>query len=63
MSFTKNLSPKDLERLRQIVKKEHLNNYPAEMINNYQADKIIDAIAPETAGNLIRMAVDSGFVE
>lgn len=63
MSFTKSLSQKDLDRLRQIVIKEHLKNYPADMINNYEADKIIDAIAPETAGSLIRMAVDSGLVK
>lgn len=58
--FSTELSWPDLCRLRAIVKKVHMAHYPTEMITDYEADRIIDVIAPATAAYLIRQAVDSG---
>ena len=58
MSFVHDLSPEDLRRLREVVKRVHLRHYPQHMINDYEADRIIDAFGPETAATLVRMAVD-----
>jgi hypothetical protein len=63
MSFVHDLSPEDLRRLRVIVKRVHLKNYPTHMITNYEADKLIDAIGPEVAGQLVKEAIDSRQVE
>jgi hypothetical protein len=62
MSFVHDLSPEDLRRLREIVKRTHLKHYPTHMITDYEADKLIDAIGPATAGMVIKKAMDTGFV-
>ena len=58
MSFVHGLSNEDLRKLRDIVKRVHLKHYPTNMINDYEADKIIDAFGPEVAGQLVRIGVD-----
>ena len=58
MSFVHDLSPEDLRRLREVVKRVHLRHYPQNMINDYEADRIIDAFGPETAGKMVKIAVD-----
>ncbi len=62
MSFISTLSQVDLDRLRMVVKRVHFKHYPAHMITNYEADKLIDSLAPEIAGRLVKEAVDSGQV-
>lgn len=51
--FSSTLSFQDRQRLRRIVKQVHLANYPQSMINDYEADKVIDVLAPETMAYLI----------
>ena len=60
--FSTELSYTDLQRLRKIVKKVHMRHYPSELLTDYEADRIIDVIAPQTAAYLIRQAVDGGAV-
>jgi hypothetical protein len=62
-SFVAGLNMTDLQRLREIVKRVHLRNYPKHMITNFEADKLIDAIGPETAGAIVKASVDLGFVK
>jgi len=52
--FSTTLSYQDRMKLRTVVKTIHMKHYPKEMISDYEADKMIDAIAPETAAYLIR---------
>jgi hypothetical protein len=47
-------------RLRQIVKRYHLRHYPADKLTDVECDKLIDAWGAETAGKLIKQAVDQG---
>lgn len=62
-SFVHGLNMTDLQRLREIVKRVHLKHYPKHMITDYEADKLIDAIGPETAGAIVKASVDMGFVK
>jgi hypothetical protein len=52
--YSTRLSWMDRQKLRSIVKRVHMSYYPQEMITDYEADKMIDAIAPATAEYLIR---------
>lgn len=62
MSFLNNLSLKDRNRLRFIVKNIHLKHYPLDKINNYEADKLIESFGERTIYELIKQGVDSGNV-
>ena len=57
MSFLNNISLKDRNRLRTIVKKVHLKNYPTHMITDYEADKLVEAIGEETIYNMLKANV------
>jgi hypothetical protein len=37
-----------------------MQHYPTEMVTDYEADRIIDVMAPDTMAYLIRQAVDGG---
>ena len=54
---------KDLDRLRVVVKTQHMKHYPESHINNYEADKIIESLSPMTREKLIKLAVDYGISE
>lgn len=51
--FLSELTFKDRQRLRKVVKKVHMQHYPTEMITDVEADRMIEAIAPETQRYLI----------
>ena len=63
MSFLNTLSESDRAALRRSVKVTHMNFFPKEYLTNYEADKMIEAIGPEVAGRMIRVAKDSGIME
>lgn len=52
--FSTSLTFRDRQRLRAIVKRVHMRHYPGDMVTDYEADKMIDVIAPQTAAYLIR---------
>ena len=54
MSFIHTISQKDRNRLRTIVKRVHLKNYPTHMITDYEADKLVEAFGEETIYNLLK---------
>jgi len=51
--FLSELTWKDRQRLRKVTKMVHMKHYPTEMITDLEADKIIEAMAPETQRYLI----------
>ena len=57
MSFIHTISQKDRNRLRTIVKKVHLKNYPTHMITDYEADKLIEAFGEETVYKMLKANV------
>jgi hypothetical protein len=52
--FSTSLSFSDRQKLRAIVRRVHLQHLPAHMITDYECDRVIDVVAPETAAYLIR---------
>ena len=54
--FSTKLKFQDLKRLREIVKRVHMKQYPSDMVTDLEADRIIDVLAPETQEYLIRRA-------
>ncbi len=63
MSFVQTLTIRDRRRLRAVVKKIHLKNYPTEMITDYEADKLIDSFAPNVVEKFLKLGVDTGKTE
>jgi hypothetical protein len=61
-NFLGELSVQDLRRLREIVRKVHMRYHPAELVTDYEADRIIESFGPEVAASLIRTGLDGGFV-
>ena len=45
--------------LRRVVKLAHMQHYPKEFCTDYEADKMIDVIAPQTIENLIRVGKET----
>jgi len=62
MSFITTLSRPELEVLRTVVKTVNFKHYPKEFCTNYEADKLIDSLAPSTVEKMIRVGVDSGII-
>jgi hypothetical protein len=56
--FISQLSFKDRQRLRKVTKMVHMKHYPTEMISDHEADRIIEAMAPETMTYLIERKWD-----
>jgi len=54
---------RDLQRLRIVVKNNHMKHYPKEKVTDKEADRIIESITPQTRDKLIRLAVDYGITE
>jgi len=61
MSFINTLSQRERDTLRQVVKVVHMKHHPKDFVNDYEADKIIEAIGPEVAARMIKVGVDSGI--
>lgn len=58
--FSTELSFTDLCRLRAIVKRVHLKHHPGHLITDYEADRVIDVMGPQTQAYLIKQMVDAG---
>tara|TARA_R110000823_G_scaffold4918_8_gene19643 strand:- start:1707 stop:1901 length:195 start_codon:yes stop_codon:yes gene_type:complete len=63
MTFLNELSYPDLSRLRRVVKKVHMKNYPEHLMTSREADVIIEALGPEVAERMVRVAVDRNLFE
>ncbi len=48
------ISFQDRQRLRKIVKTIHFKHYPKEFINDKEADKLIEALGPKVAEDMIK---------
>ena len=62
MSFISTLSPQELEVLRTVVKTVNFKHYPKDFCTDYEADKLIDSLAPSTVEKIMRVGVYSGIV-
>ncbi len=62
MPFVSDLSHTDLVRLRQVVKRVHMQYHPPESYTDAEADKIIEAFGPEICERLLKRALDRKFL-
>jgi hypothetical protein len=60
MSFISTLSPQELEVLRTVVKTVNFKHYPKDFCTNYEADKLIDSLAPSRGRSLVAYYVRRG---
>tara|TARA_R100001086_G_scaffold159030_1_gene85207 strand:+ start:404 stop:598 length:195 start_codon:yes stop_codon:yes gene_type:complete len=58
MSFLHTLNAQERRILRNVVKTVHLKHFPKQFCTDYEADKLIATIAPETVEKLIRVGVN-----
>lgn len=61
MSFINTLSQRERDTLRRVVKVVHMKHHPKDFVNDYEADKIIEAIGPEVASRMIKVGIDKGI--
>lgn len=61
MSFINTLSQVERETLRRVVRLVHMKHFPKHVATDYEADKIIENIGPEAAGNMIKSGMDRGI--
>jgi len=61
MSFINTLSQPERDTLRRVVKVVHMKHHPKDFVNDYEADKIIEAIGPEVAARMIKVGMDRGI--
>ena len=63
MSFISTIKGSELDMLRKIVKNVNFKHYPKEFVTDYEADKLIDSLAPSTVARLLRVGIDSGIAD
>ena len=59
MSIIPDLKWDDHKRLRLIVRKVHMRNYPEDMMTDIEADRIIESIAPEVVESWLKAKIDA----
>jgi len=63
MSFISTIKGSELDVLRKIVKNVNFKHFPKEFVTDYEADKLIDSLAPSTVARLLRVGRDSGIAD
>lgn len=61
MSFLNALSQPERDTLRRVVQVVHMKHHPKDFVNEYEIDKLIEAIGPEIAERMIRFGTDKGL--
>jgi len=60
-TFINDLSFADLQRLRRIVKRVHMQSFPPHTYNDREADRLIEAFGPELAERSVRLAITAKY--
>jgi|TARA_R110002124_G_scaffold209708_3_gene376245 hypothetical protein len=63
MSFLNALSQPERDTLRRVVQVVHMKHHPKDFVNEYEIDKLIEAIGPEIASRMIRAGIDYGVAD
>lgn len=58
-TFVHSLGQKDRDILRRVVKRVHMAHFPLDFVTDYEADKMVEVMMPETIEAMIRMGRDS----
>ncbi len=51
-----------LNKLRQAVKLRYMKDYPKEFVSDYEADKVLETLTPETLEQLYQMVTNKRVV-
>lgn len=51
-----------LKKLRQAVKLRYMSDYPKDFMTDYEADKVLETLKPETLEMLHKMAVNKKVI-
>tara|TARA_R100000742_G_C4265216_1_gene83211 strand:+ start:60 stop:284 length:225 start_codon:yes stop_codon:yes gene_type:complete len=51
-----------MKKLRQVVKLRYMREYPKEFLTDYEADKVLETLKPETLELLYKMATNKTVV-
>lgn len=54
------LNYEDLQKLRQVVRKVHMKDYPLDVITEREMDRVIEAIGPRVAEQQLKALIDAG---
>lgn len=57
------LTRRNRQRLREVVKRVHLQHYPTEHVTDREADRVIATLAPEAAERAIKLLVDGKIAD
>ena len=57
------LSFHDLQRLRRVVRRLHMQYYPEEHCTDRECDRLIESFVPATVERLIKKLVDGKIVD
>jgi hypothetical protein len=57
-SLVSRVSPDALRRARQVVRLTHMKHYPTEFLTDREADRIIEAIGPESLARAEKLVID-----
>ena len=61
MSFINTLSQPERDTLRKVVMRVHMRHHPTDFVTHYEADKIIETLAPESVEMMIKAGIDRGI--
>jgi hypothetical protein len=62
MSFLTGLSVSDIQRLRECVRRIHMKNHPTDVCTAHEADRIIEALGPRVAEEMIEIGINSKLI-
>lgn len=63
MGVASMLSVADRNRLRSIVKRVHLRHYPADLLTDFETDRLIDSFSEQVIEANLKTGRDMGIVE
>ena len=54
------LKHEDLRRLREVVRRVHMQHYPIDRCTDWECDRIIDGLGPDVAMKELKKCIDAG---
>ena len=61
LGFMNLLDDRSRRILREVTRRVHLQYNPKDFQSDHECDKVIEALGPEVAANLIQMGIEKGL--
>ena len=62
-TFLSSLTFDSLQKLRRVVKRNYMTGWPSHLYTDYEADRIIEAIAPGCVEKMMAQGLGQGLIE